>query len=134
MNAILANYKLNHFPLQDLILYEVGAGNGSFMIDSLKYLRDDHPEVFERTKYRIIEISTPLSEIQRGRAEREGFGDKVEVINEDIFQWEGQGGRAVGEPCYVVALEVFVSSKQTVCKTNSLVARAEAYRTISPTT
>lgn len=78
------------------------------MVDSLKYLRSEHPEVFERTKYRIVEISSALAEIQRGRAEKEGFGDKVEVINEDVFKW-GHETRVMKDPCYVVALEVFVS-------------------------
>lgn len=75
------------------------------MIDSLKYIRDEHPDVFERTKYRIIEISPALAKIQKGRAEKEGFGGKVEVINEDVMRWRGGGV----EPCFVIALEVFVS-------------------------
>jgi hypothetical protein len=75
------------------------------MLDSLRFLRDRHPEVFARTKYRIVEISAALAEIQMKRAEEAGFGDVVEVINEDVFRWEGGGV----EPCFVVALEVFVS-------------------------
>ena len=78
------------------------------MVDSLRYLRDEHPDVFARTKYRIVEISGALAQIQRKRAEKEGFGDKVEVINEDVFKW-GHEGPAMREACYVVALEVFVS-------------------------
>ncbi|OCF33279.1 hypothetical protein I316_05020 [Kwoniella heveanensis BCC8398] len=109
--AILQSYKLNHFPHEPLILYEVGAGNGSFMVDSLTYLRDEYPEIYSRTKYRIIEISSALAKGQRARAEKEGFGDKVEVINSDIFKWEGSSnGNGKGnrnEACFVVALEVF---------------------------
>jgi SAM-dependent MidA family methyltransferase len=87
------------------VIYEIGAGNGSFMVDSLRSLREHHPDVFARTKYKIIEISEPLSEGQRRRAEEEGFDDKVEVINDDFFKWD-EGGSA---PCFVVALEVVVS-------------------------
>ncbi|WWD18024.1 hypothetical protein CI109_102471 [Kwoniella shandongensis] len=105
ITAVLHSYKLYHFPHQPLLLYEVGAGNGSFMIDSLTFLRDNHPDVFAQTKYRIIEISAALAKGQKQRAEEEGFGDKVEVINEDFFKWEGSGGGE--EPCFVVALEVF---------------------------
>ncbi|ORY29015.1 S-adenosyl-L-methionine-dependent methyltransferase [Naematelia encephala] len=101
-SAILNNYKLNHFPYQDLIIYEIGAGNGSFMVDSLAFLRDRHPEVYARTKYRIIEISATLAEGQRNRAVKAGFRDKVEVINEDFSLWTGGSD----DPCYVVALEV----------------------------
>ena len=38
-------------------MYEIGAGNGSFMLDSLTWVRETRPDVFARTKYRIIEIS-----------------------------------------------------------------------------
>ncbi|WRT64028.1 uncharacterized protein IL334_000955 [Kwoniella shivajii] len=105
LTAILQSYKLNHFPHEPLILYEVGAGNGSFMIDSLSYLKENHPEIYERTQYRIIEISSSLAKGQRARAEKEGFGDKVEVINSDFFKWEGK--KDGEEACFVVALEVF---------------------------
>ncbi|WVR05785.1 hypothetical protein IAU60_002810 [Kwoniella sp. DSM 27419] len=105
LTAILQSYKLNHFPHEPLILYEVGAGNGSFMVDSMRYLREEHPEIYERTQYRIIEISAALAKGQKARAEKEGFGGKVQVINSDFFKWEGapDGDR----PCFVVALEVF---------------------------
>lgn len=105
IKAILKSYKLNHFPHQDLVIYEVGAGNGSFMIDSLLYLREHEPAVFERTKYRIIEISPQLATIQKRRAKEAGLQDQVEVINEDVFRWDG----GTKDPCFVVALEVFVS-------------------------
>ncbi|WVQ97160.1 hypothetical protein IAU59_004270 [Kwoniella sp. CBS 9459] len=107
LTAILQSYKLNHFPHEPLILYEVGAGNGSFMVDSLTYLRDEHPEIYARTTYRIIEISSALAKGQKARAEKEGFGEKVEVINSDIFKWEGPGDGKRNEACFVVALEVF---------------------------
>ncbi|WWC86121.1 uncharacterized protein L201_000992 [Kwoniella dendrophila CBS 6074] len=112
LTAILQSYKLNHFPHEPLIIYEIGAGNGSFMIDSLTYLKQNYPEIYEKTEYRIIEISNSLSKGQRSRAEKEGFGDKVNVINSDFFKWDGTLGnngkeRDPNEACFVVALEVF---------------------------
>jgi len=106
-SAILEKYKRNHFPHEDLFIYEVGAGNGSFMLDSLKFLRDEHPEVFAKTTYRIIEISAALAQIQRQRAHKAGFTN-VEVINQDFFKWNGRNSH----PCFVVANEVFVSNHQ----------------------
>lgn len=103
--AIVSSYTLNHFPYQDLVIYEIGSGNGSFMVDSLAYIRDHHPDVYERTTFRIIEISAVLAKRQRRRAKDEGVEEKVEVINSDFFKWKGGGA----EPCYVVALEVLVS-------------------------
>lgn len=103
------------------------------MIDIMRFLRDEYPHVFERTRYTIIEISEQLARRQRERAREEGFlvedgtstngnghgkrqgmgkgkkreekGGKVEVINKDFFDWEGN----VKESCYFIALEVFVS-------------------------
>ncbi len=75
------------------------------MVDSLAYIRDHHPDVYERTTFRIIEISEALAKRQRERAKEEGVEEKVEVIESDFFRWMGGGM----EPCYVVALEVLVS-------------------------
>lgn len=82
------------------------------MVDSLMYLRDHYPDVFARTKYRIIEISGALAKGQRERAEKEGFGKKVQVLNKDFFQWDGVGGG--DQPCFVIALEVFVGENRKV--------------------
>jgi hypothetical protein len=106
-SAILSQYKLNHFPHEDLLIYEVGAGNGSFMLDTLRFLKEEHPEVFAKTTYRIIEISAALAQIQRARAQKAGFTN-VEVVNQDFFKWQGRDSR----PCFVVANEVFVSDTE----------------------
>jgi SAM-dependent MidA family methyltransferase len=105
ISAILESYRANQDPSQVLIIYELGAGNGSFMLDSLRYLRKHYPEVFARTKYRIIEISAQLATRQRVRAKKAGLEDHVEIAESDFFKWEGGGS----EPCYVVANEVLVS-------------------------
>lgn len=98
---------MNHFPYQDLIIYELGAGNGSFMIDAMSYIKTNHPDVYSRTRYNIIEISPQLARRQRQRARVAGVMDHVEIIEQDFFKWDGGGL----DPCYVVALEVLVSSE-----------------------
>ncbi|ORY80359.1 S-adenosyl-L-methionine-dependent methyltransferase [Protomyces lactucae-debilis] len=105
---LLTQYKLTHFPYRDLVLYEMGAGNGTLMINILDYLRDNEPEVYERTRYKIIEISTQLAKRQKTSllhqtAEKQGHGDKVEIINKSIFDWD----TVVPEPCFFLAMEVF---------------------------
>lgn len=102
-SAIVQSYKKTDWPHNDLVIYEVGAGNGSFMLDCLRWIRAEHPEIFRRTQYRIIEISAMLSKQQRARAEAAGLGDHVEVINKDFFEWTVNSS----DPCFVVALEVF---------------------------
>lgn len=98
---ILVNYKLNKFPYNDLVIYEAGAGNGTLMLNILDYLEKNEPEVYARTKYRIIEISSKLFNKQNSRLEK--HKDKVEVINKSILEWD----TLVSEPCFFIALEVF---------------------------
>ncbi|TNY21505.1 S-adenosyl-L-methionine-dependent methyltransferase [Rhodotorula diobovata] len=111
---LCASYKLNLFPYNDLIIYEIGAGNGTLMGDVLDYLAAHEPDVYARTKYRIIEISERLQGMQRGRANggagelgkekarRRGHEDKVEIIGQSIFDFD----RVVHEPCFFLAMEV----------------------------
>ncbi|KAJ9110240.1 hypothetical protein QFC19_001643 [Naganishia cerealis] len=103
------------------------------MVDVLTFLRDEHPEVYERTRYEVVEISSALAERQRLQAERAGFtvdlvkpGVKrvsspaaepssspssgsttdraqVRISNVDFFDWAGSSK----ESCYFIALEVF---------------------------
>jgi hypothetical protein len=104
---LISNYKLSSYPYHDLIIYEMGAGNGTFMVNVLDYIRDMDSEVYARTKYRIIEISTQLASLQMNRlampaADSHGHADKVEIINKSIFSWDTY----VSSPCFFLALEV----------------------------
>ncbi|KAK9476926.1 S-adenosyl-L-methionine-dependent methyltransferase [Lipomyces japonicus] len=108
---LLVNYLLSLYPYQDLVIYEVGGGNGTLMMNILDYIRQTHPDVYARTRYNIIEISSPLAQKQEQNANRllqdklhaQGFADKVTVINKSIFDWDVD----VPEPCFLIALEVF---------------------------
>ncbi|KAJ2904072.1 hypothetical protein MKZ38_008883 [Zalerion maritima] len=102
---LLSNYLASLFPYHDLIIYEIGAGRGTLMLNILDYLREVEPSVYARTQYRIIEISTSLAEIQRTRvaAAEMGHADRVEVVNRSIFDWD----EYVSSPCFFLAMEVF---------------------------
>lgn len=104
---LLVNYQLNLYPYKDLIVYEMGGGNGTLMLNIMDYIRDTHPDVYQRTKYRIIEISSQLAEKQEhnlvSKAREAGHHDKVEIINKSIFEWN----TVVPDPCFFIALEVF---------------------------
>ena len=104
---LVTNYMLSHHPYHDLIIYEMGAGNGTLMLNILDYIRDLHPDVYSRTKFKVIEISTSLASLQTARLTRSassrGHADHVEIINRSIFDWNTY----VPAPCYFLALEVF---------------------------
>lgn len=104
---LVTNYMIAHHPFHDLIIYELGAGNGTLMLNVLDYIRDVHPDVYERTQYKIIEISSALAALQTSQlsasASSRGHAGHVEIINKSIFNWDIY----VGAPCYLIALEVF---------------------------
>ncbi|CCH45429.1 hypothetical protein BN7_5011 [Wickerhamomyces ciferrii] len=102
---LLVNYKLNLYPYHDLIIYEIGGGNGTLMTNILDYIRQMQPEVYKKTRYKIIDISKNLSEKQKKQSVKHGFrkhDSKVEIINKSIFDWK----EFVPEPCFIVGLEV----------------------------
>jgi hypothetical protein len=102
---MVANYKLALYPYYDLLIYETGGGNGTLMNDVLDHIRDTDPEVYARTRYRMIEIAGPLAarQARTARLSAAGHADRVEVVHGSVFDWE----RRVPSPCFVLALEVF---------------------------
>ncbi|KUI57098.1 hypothetical protein VP1G_04402 [Cytospora mali] len=101
------NYRQTTFPYHDLIIYEMGAGRGTLMLNIMDYIRDVEPEVYERTRYKIIEISEGLAGVQEQALMRtalaRGHRDKVDIINKSVFDWKD----TVPEPCFFLAFEVF---------------------------
>lgn len=101
------NYRQTTFPYHDLIIYEMGAGRGTLMLNILDYIRDVEPEVYTKTRYKVIEISTNLASVQQRSlmqtAESRGHRGKVEIINKSIFDWRDP----VPSPCFFLAFEVF---------------------------
>lgn len=104
---LVTNYKISCSPYHDLIIYEMGAGNGTLMLNILDYIRDFYPDVYDRTKFKIIEISSSLASLQSAQMTRSassrGHASRVEIINRSIFDWDTY----VPAPCYFLALEVF---------------------------
>lgn len=104
---LVSNYKLSLYPYHDLLIYEMGAGNGTLMLNILDYIRDTDPEVYARTRFRVIEVSSALADLQAQQLARsaasQGHSDKVTIINKSIFDWN----TFVSSPCFFLALEVF---------------------------
>lgn len=102
---IVTEYKLNNYPHKDLIIYEMGAGNGTLMMNILDYIQQFEPTVYERTRYRIIEISKKLAQRQGERQEVRDATRRhrcVEVIHKSIFEWD----TLVPDHCFFVGMEV----------------------------
>ena len=104
---LVSNYRLHTYPYDDLLIFEMGAGRGTLMLNILDYIRAIDPQVYARTKFNIIEISPSLAKMQKhhllSTAESRGHADKVEIINKSIFDWK----QYVPSPCFFLAMEVF---------------------------
>ncbi|KAI1209752.1 DUF185-domain-containing protein [Annulohypoxylon truncatum] len=104
---LMSNYLMTTYPYHDLIIYEMGAGRGTLMLNILDYIRDIEPAVYDRTKFKIIEISPSLAALQNSQllstAATRGHASKVEIINKSIFDWNER----VPSPCFFLAMEVF---------------------------
>lgn len=112
---MIANYKLSLYPYHDLLIYELGAGNGTLMLNILDYIRAVDPEVYARTRFKIIEVSSRLADMQRLAAAK-GHGRKVEIINKSIFDWD----TFMPTPCFFLAMEVFDNFAHDVLRYNPL--------------
>ena len=99
---LVAEYKLHLFPYHDLVLFELGGGAGTLARDILDYIEECEPDVYERTRYHIVEISARLASQQKGRLVRHVRSGRVDVVHRDFLAWD----QDVDEPCFVVALEV----------------------------
>lgn len=107
---IIVNYKLNGcYPYEDLIIYEMGGGNGTLMCNILNYIKTTEPDIYNRTQYKIIEITSQLALKQLSLALKQKLVSrgldttKLEIYNKSIFDWK----QTVEEHCYFIALEVF---------------------------
>lgn len=84
------------------MIYEIGAGNGTLALDILNHIEQEYPEVYERTRYHIIEISQRLADYQREKLLP--VHPCVEVTHESIFHWATHEPR----PCFFLSMEVVV--------------------------
>lgn len=85
------------------MIYEIGAGNGTLAMDILDLLKEEYPDVYERTRYNIIEISGSLVKIQKKKLRK--AHPCVKITHKSIFHWN----ITEPAPCFFVAMEVIVS-------------------------
>ncbi|KAJ3322400.1 hypothetical protein HDV06_003137 [Boothiomyces sp. JEL0866] len=95
----IAKYLINEFVKSneaELLIYEAGAGNGTLMNDIMTYIQSNHPDIYQSTKYTIIEISGKLANIQKQ------YSHPVSVLNKSVLEFEELQPKA----CFFIAMEV----------------------------
>lgn len=111
-HCLVSEYLLKYFPYEDFIIYEIGAGNGSLARDILDCIQEDYPDVYDRTRYNIIEISGNLAQLQRQKLSQRHPCAKV--TNKSIFRWNTREPA----PCFFVAMEVVDNFAHDVVRYN----------------
>lgn len=115
---LVESHNLTKNPSHDLIVYEMGAGNGTLMLNILDHIRDFYPDVYDRTQFKVIEISSALASLQAAQltktASSRGHAEHVEIVNRSIFSWD----KYVAAPCYFLAMEVFDNFGHDVIRYN----------------
>lgn len=121
---ILTHYKLSYYPYNDLIIYEVGSGNGTLMLNIMDYIDRMDPDVYARTKYYAIEISHPLAtqqmEMLKKTKHYRRYQKKVEIINKSIFDWNTLNSN----PCFFILLEVLDNFPHDLIRYNPITQQA----------
>ncbi|KTW30702.1 hypothetical protein T552_00414 [Pneumocystis carinii B80] len=121
---ILTHYKLSYYPYDDLIIYEVGSGNGTLMLNIMDYIDRIDPDVYARTKYYAIEISHPLAtqqmEMIKNTKHYREHQEKIEIINKSILDWNTLNSN----PCFFILLEVLDNFPHDLIRYNPITQQA----------
>ena len=64
---MIDNYEQSN---DNLDIYEIGCGNGTFGLDLLNWLQQYNLEIYNSTKYNFIDISNRLSKLQKQRLKK----------------------------------------------------------------
>jgi SAM-dependent MidA family methyltransferase len=79
--------KFKKSTYNELVIYELGAGNGTMMENILEFISKSDLEVYKSTTYIIIEISKNLSGIQSRKRIISKHIDHIKIINKSIFNY-----------------------------------------------
>jgi SAM-dependent MidA family methyltransferase len=75
-----------------LTILELGPGTGQLAADVLSAMRDEHPAIFDRLTYVLVEASTAMRKLQRDKLA--AFGDHVRFRKLDELEHGPVGGIA----------------------------------------
>ena len=64
MPNLASEYLLKYFPYEGLVIYEIGAENGTLAMDLLDFIRNAYPGVYERTRYNTVENGGRLAKLK----------------------------------------------------------------------
>lgn len=101
--AAIVNFLLSGNGNDNLVIYEIGPGNGTLAENILGVLREKHPRIYAKTEYNLVEISDQLKKIQTDKLQQvhgaRVRSQDIEILNmPEDFKEE--------RPCWVIGMEV----------------------------
>lgn len=104
LSFIMRHNKLSH----PLIVYEIGAGSGAFAFDFMSLLNKNHPEIYHRCEYHIVEKSASLMKLQQKHLiDQHVYFHHYDIVDAPINE---------KRPCFIFALEVLDNVPQDIIK------------------
>lgn len=121
-NHIIKTFK-NDKPDEKLIIYEVGAGNGTLMVNILDFILQHEPEIYKSMTYTVIEISPKLAGIQRTKMNTSIHRSCIKIINKSIFDYGKirlMEDEKEPNTCFFVAMEVLDNLSHDVIRYDTI--------------
>lgn len=87
-----------------MVIYEVGAGNGTLCVNILNYIREQAPHLYEKTAYNIVDISSILSNQQKRSILTNSHSKVTKLHRKSILEWNEK----IEEDCFIILNEVLV--------------------------
>lgn len=71
-------------------LCEIGGGNATCCVGILDYLKSNHPDLYENTRYISVDVSPVFLQRQKENVVSRGHGEKVTFVNKSIFDFNDE--------------------------------------------
>lgn len=102
---------------RELRIVEMGGGAGTNAASVLDYVRSTAPDLYQNTRYTLVDISAAMSARQSAKLRNAGHAERSECVVGDFLEWgakpftDVESGAlvetgVVAEPSFVISLEV----------------------------
>lgn len=115
----IAEYLVKKRKSDNMVIYEMGPGNGTLMIDILDAIKSRYPSLYANVEYNAIEISPNLVNILKEKSKHQHSG-KINIKECSIFDWKTVENRE----CFFLGMEVIDNFAHDLVRYN--------YKTLEP--
>jgi hypothetical protein len=115
----IAEYLVKKRKSDKMVIYEMGPGNGTLMIDILDAIKARYPALYSNIEYNAIEISPVLIKILQEKSKNE-HSNKINIRQISIFDWDKVDDR----DCFFLGMEVIDNFPHDIIRYN--------YQTLEP--